>query len=292
MEVQKVAKTVSEAIDEALKDLDTTIDNIEYTVLQEPSKGFFGFGSKPAKVLVKLKEDLKIEESLPIREEIKEEKKEQPKRQETINIGDRKPIVETTTKQKTIKEKEAIVLNNSNSEKRVPKMVSEETIKNEKIDKTEKVKEINKDAPKIAIDFLTQIFEKMDINVKVDAKIVDKNVLSIKLKGKQIGVVIGKRGQTLDALQYLTNLVVNKGEYSYMSISIDTADYREKRKNTLEQLALNLAKKVKKTRRSINLEPMNPYERRVIHSALQNDPAIKTYSEGEEPFRYVVISLK
>lgn len=126
----------------------------------------------------------------------------------------------------------------------------------------------------------------------MDIKLTEKNALSIELKSEDIGVIIGKRGQTLDSLQYLTNLVINKGEYAYMSVNIDTADYRERRKQTLEQLAINLAKKAKKTRRSVNLEPMNPYERRIIHGALQNDPTIRTYSEGDEPFRYVVISPK
>lgn len=265
MQVQKVAKTVNLAIDEALNELNTTIDNIEYTILQEPSKGFLGIGSKPAKVLVKLKEPVNSTDI------------------STENINE-------NIKEKT--EDEAIISkpNNNTTEKRIPKMVSEDMFK--QTTKPEKSKEINKNAPIIATNFLKQVFDKMNLNVEINTTLTDKNTLLIDLKGNDIGVIIGKRGQTLDSLQYLTNLVVNKGEYAYMSISIDTADYRERRKQTLEQLAINLAKKAKKTRRNVNLEPMNPYERRIIHGALQNDPAIKTYSEGNEPFRYVVISPK
>ena len=264
MQVQKVAKTVNLAIDEALNELNTTIDNIEYTILQEPSKGFLGIGSKPAKVLVKLKDSVNSTET------------------KTENINE--------NKEKT--EDEAIISkpNNNTTEKRIPKMVSEDMFK--QTTKPEKSKEINKNAPIIATNFLKQVFDKMNLNVEINTTLTDKNTLLIDLKGNDIGVIIGKRGQTLDSLQYLTNLVVNKGEYAYMSISIDTADYRERRKQTLEQLAINLAKKAKKTRRNVNLEPMNPYERIIIHGALQNDPAIKTYSEGNEPFRYVVISPK
>lgn len=260
MEIQKTAKTVSLAIDEALKELDTTIDNIEYTILQDASKGFLGIGSKPAKVLIRLKD------------------KNNEKETKTVNIKEEPKNIEKE------------VIKSKRIEKRIPKMVSEDNfIKKE----TEvKSKEINQNAPSIAINFLKQVFEKMHVEISIDAKLDTKNNLLIDLKGKDIGVVIGKRGQTLDSLQYLTNLVVNKGEYAYMSVTIDTEDYREKRKQTLEQLAINLGKKAKKIRRNVSLEPMNPYERRIIHSALQNDPYVKTYSEGKEPFRYVVISPK
>lgn len=265
MEIQKVAKTVNLAIDEALKELNTTIDKIEYTVLQEPSKGFLGIiGSKPAKVLVKIKED---DKKIDI---------------ETVKF-ESEPI------EKKEENEEKVVIQ---QEKRIPKMVTEDDNHQETILKQEKPKEINEDAPKIAKEFLSQIFKNMNITVNIEAKTTNKNSLLINLEGDDIGVVIGKRGQTLDSLQYLVNLVVNKGEYAYMSVNLDTADYRERRKQTLEQLAVNLAKKAKKIRRNVNLEPMNPYERRIIHSALQNDPNIKTYSEGNEPFRYVVISPK
>ncbi|MGN1319348.1 MAG: RNA-binding cell elongation regulator Jag/EloR, partial [Lachnospirales bacterium] len=120
----------------------------------------------------------------------------------------------------------------------------------------------------------------------------DNKQVLIEMKGENMGAIIGKRGQTLDSLQYLTNLVVNKGEYPYMNVTLDTEGYRERRKETLEHLAFNLAKKAKHNRKNVSLEPMNPYERRIIHATLQNDRYVTTYSEGVEPYRYVVIALK
>ena len=128
----------------------------------------------------------------------------------------------------------------------------------------------------------------LDVNVKVEQI---GNDMNIELSGDEMGVLIGKRGQTLDSLQYLTSLVVNKGSNEYIRVKVDTENYRKRRKDTLENLAKNLAYKVKRTKRPVTLEPMNPYERRVIHSALQNDKYVSTHSEGEEPFRRVVITL-
>lgn len=144
---------------------------------------------------------------------------------------------------------------------------------------------------KVAKDFLKEIFVTMGIIVDIKTNFKDKQLL-VDLKGDDIGILIGKRGQTLDSLQYLVNLVVNKGNAPYVSITLDTENYRQRRKETLENLALNLAKKVKHTGKKVVLEPMNPYERRIIHSSLQNDKYVSTYSEGEEPYRNVVISPK
>jgi spoIIIJ-associated protein len=128
----------------------------------------------------------------------------------------------------------------------------------------------------------------MEVNIKVEQI---GNDVNIELSGKEMGVLIGKRGQTLDSLQYLTSLVVNKGSNDYIRVKVDTENYRKRRKDTLENLAKNLAYKVKRTKRPVTLEPMNPYERRVIHSVLQNDKYVSTHSEGDEPFRRVVITL-
>ncbi|MEY8319466.1 RNA-binding cell elongation regulator Jag/EloR [Lachnospiraceae bacterium 46-61] len=144
---------------------------------------------------------------------------------------------------------------------------------------------------KIAVTFLNEMFQAMNMNVSIETKLKEKQ-LSIELSGDEIGVLIGKRGQTLDSIQYLVSLVVNKGNSPYISILLDTENYRQRRKETLESLAYNLAKKVKQTKRNVVLEPMNPYERRIIHSSLQNDRYVTTYSEGEEPYRNVVITLK
>ena len=133
----------------------------------------------------------------------------------------------------------------------------------------------------------------MNIEASIDASFNEvDNTLDVTLNGKDMGVLIGKRGQTLDSLQYLVSLVVNKGTGEYIRVKVDTENYRERRKLTLENLAKNIAFKVKRTKRSVSLEPMNPYERRIIHSALQNDRYVTTHSEGEEPFRKVVVTLK
>ena len=145
----------------------------------------------------------------------------------------------------------------------------------------------------VASDFLKDVFAAMNIIVVVDVKYnAENNEMNIDLSGDDMGVLIGKRGQTLDSLQYLVSLVVNKGNEDYIRVKVDTENYRERRKSTLENLAKNMAYKVKRTRRPLHLEPMNPYERRIIHSALQNDKFVTTHSEGEEPYRHVVITLK
>lgn len=147
--------------------------------------------------------------------------------------------------------------------------------------------------PERAREFLDEVFGAMNMVVAVDIKYDEENKnLNIDLSGDEMGILIGKRGQTLDSLQYLVSLVVNKGSEEYIRVKVDTEDYRKRRKETLENLAKNIAYKVKRTKRSVSLEPMNPYERRIIHSALQNDKYVTTHSEGDEPFRRVVVTLK
>ena len=142
-------------------------------------------------------------------------------------------------------------------------------------------------------EFLNSVFAAMNMEVELIVKIDDEEkVIDVELKGDDMGVLIGKRGQTLDSLQYLTNLAINKKSEDYYKVKIDTEDYRKRRKETLENLAKNIAYKVKRTKRSVSLEPMNPFERRIIHSALQNDKYVTTHSEGEEPYRHVVVTLK
>ncbi len=142
-------------------------------------------------------------------------------------------------------------------------------------------------------NFLSDVFQAMNMNVEINiTKNEDEKSINVDLKGDEMGVLIGKRGQTLDSLQYLTNLAVGKQVNEFVKVKIDTEDYRKRRKETLENLARNIAYKVKRTKRPVSLEPMNPFERRVIHSALQNDRYVSTHSEGEEPFRHVVVTLK
>ena len=151
----------------------------------------------------------------------------------------------------------------------------------------------DEDVVSLARNFLNDIFASMHLAVNMDINFDDvEKEMSIDLNGDEMGVLIGKRGQTLDSLQYLTSLVVNKGVEEYIRVKIDTENYRARRKKTLENLAKNMAFKVKRTRRTVTLEPMNPYERRIIHSTLQDDKYVETHSEGEEPYRYVVITAK
>lgn len=199
------AKTVDEAITEALVKLGTTSDRIEYEIVEKGSNGFLGIGRKDAVI--------KVRKKYSVNDDIK--------------------------------------------------------------------------------DFLNKVFEAMDLKVEIVMTAEENsNVINVDLKGDDMGVLIGKRGQTLDSLQYLTNLAVNKNAESFVKVKIDTEDYRKRRRETLENLAKNIAYKVKRTKRPVSLEPMNPYERRVIHSTLQNDKFVTTHSEGDEPYRHVVVTLK
>lgn len=199
-------KTVDEAITQALLDLETTSDNIEYEVVQEASSGFLGlFNTKPAIIKVKKKANL-------------------------VDVGDK---------------------------------------------------------------FLNDVFIAMNLSVETDIDFnEEESIMSVELIGNNMGILIGKRGTTLDALQTLLSNVVNKNSDKYIRVKIDTENYRARRKNTLENLGRNMARKVKKTKKSVKLEPMNAYERRIIHSVLQNDKYVNTHSEGEEPNRRLVVTLK
>ena len=201
--IEVSAKTVEDALTEALVQLGATSDQVEYEVIEKGSSGFLGIGSKSA--VIKVRKKCSVEDNIR--------------------------------------------------------------------------------------EFLGKVFEAMNLEVEIIITNEDNNY-SVDLKGADMGVLIGKRGQTLDSLQYLANLAVNKNSEEYVKIKIDTEDYRNRRKETLENLAKNIAYKVKRTKRAVSLEPMNPFERRVIHSALQNDKFVTTHSEGEEPYRHVVVTLK
>ena len=203
--IEVSAKTVNDAITDALVQLGVTSSQLEYEVVNEGSTGFLGFGSKPA--VIKARKKFSIEDTVR--------------------------------------------------------------------------------------DFLKRVFEAMDMEVEIISKYdEDSSMVEVEFKGSEMGVLIGKRGQTLDSLQYLTNLAVNKQSDKYVKVKLDTEDYRKRRKDTLENLAKNISYKVKRTKRPVALEPMNPFERRVIHSALQNDRFVSTHSEGEEPYRHVVVTFK
>ena len=267
------AKTVQDAITEACTHFVVTSSSLEYEVIEEGSTGFLGIGSKPAVIKARAKSE-EIDEAKAVftQEPEKKENKKEFKKEKKEFKDNKKEI--------------------KKEEKAEVKEVKEEV----KTEEPAKKREINIDAADVekrATEFLKDVLAKMEIDNEVKAKYdASENCLNIEISGEDMGVLIGKRGQTLDSLQYLVSLVVNKGTKEYLRVKVDTENYRERRNKTLENLAKNMAFKVKRTRRSVTLEPMNPYERRVIHSALQNDSYVTTHSEGEEPYRKVVITLK
>lgn len=266
------AKTADEAIIKASIELGVSSENLEIQVVTEGSSGFFGIGKKPAIIKARRKEETlpeepvaeEIKESVPVKKEVKKTDKAAEKPvEETV-----KPVRHQETKKEQPKPRE---------EKKIIKRSEEE------------IAEIKAEAEM----FLSGVFKAMELEVELKIEYTaEDGSLEVEFIGQDMGILIGKRGQTLDSIQYLTSLVVNKGKASYVRVKVDTENYRARRKETLENLAKNIAFKVKRTRKPVFLEPMNPYERRVIHSALQSDPQISTHSEGEEPYRKVVVTLK
>lgn len=256
------AKTLDDAITEALIQLGVTSDQLEYEVIEKGSAGFLGIGMKQA--VIKARRKVVEEPEAEIVEDVKSEpavmKKEEPK-----------------TVKKEIAKKETI---------------KKETVKKEPAKKDPDLAKVESQTIEACEKFIYDVLKAMDMtDVKVTSVVDEEGALSIDMEGSNMGILIGKRGQTLDSLQYLTNRVANKMQEGYVRVKLDTEDYRRRRKETLENLAKNIASKVKRTRRTVSLEPMNPYERRIIHSALQGDPAVSTHSEGEEPYRRVVVTL-
>ncbi len=261
------AKTVSEAITEACTFFFVASDSLEYEVVEEGSSGFLGIGSKMAVIKARVKEET---DALEAEEAVVKEEKE---------------VLKEAAKEEKKEAKEAA--------KEEKKEAKEENKEIKKEQKKEKITVNAKEVEDSAVTFLKEVLHAMDIAAVVEAEYnEEEELLDINLIGDDMGILIGKRGQTLDSLQYLVSLVVNKNTNGYIRVKVDTENYRARRKATLENLAHNIASKVKRTRRPVSLEPMNPYERRIIHSALQNDKYVTTHSEGEEPYRKVVVTLK
>ena len=263
------AKTLDDAITEALVQLGVTSDRLDYIVVEKGSEGFLGIGRKQAVIKARRKREEKpveetVEESkveTPVKEEVKPEKK-----------TEKKPAKEHSHTKKNVREEKPEVKSEPKKEVELAK------VEPQTIETCEK--------------FIYDVMNAMGMDdVKVTSVVDEEGALSINMEGSNMGILIGKRGQTLDSLQYLTNRVANKMQDGYVRVKLDTEDYRRRRKETLENLAKNIASKVKRTRKTVSLEPMNPYERRIIHSALQSDPAVSTHSEGEEPYRRVVVTL-
>ena len=252
--VEMTAKTVDEAVAKALKELNITAEEAVVEVLEEGKKGFLGMFSKDAKVRVTAKEV-----AAPVVEE--------------IIVEEVKVEVETEAEE-TVKE-EAPAVTEERAAREPKKFV------------------VNDEAVAKAREFLQKVFNAMKIEVVME-KFVNKNdgTVTFKLHGADMGILIGKHGQTLDSLQYLTNLVANKNSAERVRVIIDVEDYRDRRIETLNRLAYRLADKVKRSGERVALEPMNPHERKIIHMALQNDCRVTTLSEGDEPYRHVVIELK
>ena len=266
------AKTVDDAITEALIQLGVTSDRLEYEVIEKGSAGFLGIGMKQAVIEARRKP------------EPKEEKIEEPVVEEPVKAEPKK--VETVQPQKAAAEKKADEPQKAAFEKAVEKEVKEE------VKKETKLVEVQPQTIEAVEDFLKNTMKAMDMEVELKTEIDQDGALCVDMSGEHMGILIGKRGQTLDSLQYLANRVANKHQKGYVRVKLDTENYRARREATLRHLAKNIAHKVKRNRRPVALEPMNPYERRIIHSALQSDPYVMTHSEGEEPFRKVVITLK
>lgn len=287
------AKTVDDAITEALIQLGVTSDCLEYEVIEKGSAGFLGIGMKQAVIEARRKpgtaeeeEDTKIRFDVTLepekkgrKEKVKEHKKE---------------------KREPEKKAEPKAYEKQDAEKELPKEEKKEEVVKAPVEKEESVparkeKEtavVTEESKKAVEAFLLDTLKAMGMEVEITSEVDADGALSIDMKGENMGILIGKRGQTLDSLQHLVSLVINKHSEEYIRVKLDTENYRERRKETLEQLAKNIAYKVKRTRRPASLEPMNPYERRIIHSALQDDKFVYTKSEGEDPFRHVVVLPK
>lgn len=268
------AKTLDDAITEALIQLGVTSDRLEYNVIEKGSAGFLGIGMKQA-VIEAWKKEEKAEE--PEIEDFKEAVKE-----EISSIMD-----EPVKKEESVKEKKESPKQVKEKPAKMPKEKKEEPVKEEQV-----LAKVEEQTIKAVEQFLKDTLKAMDMDVEITSSIDEDGALYVDMKGEHMGILIGKRGQTLDALQYLANRVANKHQAGYVRVKLDTENYRARREETLKHLAKNIAHKVKRNRRPVVLEPMNPYERRIIHSALQSDPYVTTHSEGEDPYRKVVVTLK
>ena len=261
------AKTVDAAITEAMIQLGVTSDRLEYEVIEKGSSGFLGIGMKQAVIEARRKpesepEVVEKEPFAPV-EEIREEKAEEIAEPVKAEVKEEAPVVE-----------------------------KQEERPAEEPKKARELAEVQPQTVEAVKTFLADTMKAMNMEVEIEISIDEDGALCADLRGEHMGILIGKRGQTLDSLQYLANRVANKHQDGYVRVKLDTENYRARREETLKHLAKNIAHKVKRNRRPVALEPMNPYERRIIHSALQSDPYVTTHSEGEEPYRKVVITLK
>ncbi len=274
--VESSAKTMEEAVTQGLEKLGVSFADVKIDILDEGSKGFLGIlGSKPVKVRLTVREDVEDGEDV-LSAFALEEAVQNPETKPTRKRGERKPKAETAPKADKV----------------------ETPAKAPKAEKPAKKVEPAKpaadggDAEARAVAFLTELTRLMGVNVTINPRTDEEGNERVDMFGDTLGILIGRRGETLDALQYLTSLYVNKGKEGYTRVTLDTENYRAKREEALRRLANRMANRAIKTGRKVVMEPMNPYERRILHSALQQNDAVTTHSEGEEPNRHVVITLK
>ncbi len=286
--VEKWGDSIDQAVELALRDMKLTRDEVEIEVLEEPSRGFLGIiGNTLAKVRVTRKgaearreETPKEEKSfMPVEKKAPEKKENKEETEEQAQEDKQERRWKKNTNKKPLSE---LI---DTDESLTPDVTSEE------VDFHEQIKELPPCEEHAALDFLKDVIKEMGLDLTMKAKADETNVY-VELEGPDCGTIIGRRGQTLDALQYLTSLVVNKEHEDYIKVVIDAEDYRARREKTLEQLADKMAKKAVKSHRSLKLDPMNPYERKVIHATLQSNPRVTTRSEGQDPYRRVVIEPK
>ena len=300
-------KTVNDAILNAAIELNTTSDNIEYTVIEHESRGFLGIGAKDAVIEASVRREGEKPQSpeasaSEARQSEKDaveraEEKSVPKAEQSEQISgtaggeNEAQMTGMASKPDSLGQDESTGAAAASKAVSMPENEESYESRRERRNSDIKVLDDPSEAIERAETFLKNVFSSMGMTVNLSSS-YDGECLNVSMEGDEMGLLIGKRGQTLDSLQYLTSLVVNKGKPYYVRVKLDTENYRERRKATLENLAKNIAMKVKKTRQPVYLEPMNPYERRIIHSALQGDPFVTTHSEGEEPDRKVVVTLK
>lgn len=289
------AKTLDDAITEALIQLGVTSDKLEYEVIEKGSAGFLGIGMKQAVIEAWRKEE---EEPEPdIREIIKEEMsfsldKENEKKEQIQQKKEKKERREKKEKFSSQEKKEKPAKEKTVKENTVKEQAAEAPESEAPVKEKQELAKVEEQTIKAVEEFVKDTLKAMNMEVEITSSIDEDGALCVDMKGEHMGILIGKRGQTLDALQYLANRVANKHQDGYVRVKLDTENYRARREETLKHLAKNIAHKVKRNRRPVALEPMNPYERRIIHSALQSDPYVTTHSEGEEPYRKVVVTLK
>ena len=291
--IESSARTMEEAVSQGLEKLGASFEDVKIEILDEGSKGFLGiWGGKPVVVRLTLREDLEAPDvisSVGLSDALEDKK---PARKRAPAKAEEKPAAEAAQAPAPKPEHPPKAEKRTDKKPAAPKQPKPKAEKPEKADKPEKTTPLSEDEVERTRQFLLDVTRLMGVQVSVEARLDEDGSLRIDMTGDTLGILIGRRGETLDALQYLTSLYINHGRADYARVTLDTENYRAKREEALRRLANRMANRAIKTGRKVVMEPMNPYERRILHSALQQNDAVTTHSEGEEPNRHVVITLK